>query len=215
MLNNDRRVRLTENIGAARDLAIFFHGRTKYATQIEEYYMKLILAITILSLLTVLKVNCFADCNCDDWVRKGGYCVNYVKSRIPIFPIPEDVAAITVLKNKEVKDVSRGDVAIFDLGSYWHVAYVEKVHVDQQGNATAVDVSEMNFGDQISFADFKKRWRLSAESEWKRAICCGVTTMYDRSSTRQNLELNSINQIWSTESFAFQNFKSSAGLPIL
>lgn len=177
--------------------------------------MKRILITASLALITILRTNGYSACNCEDWVKRGGYCVNYVQSKIPIFPIPRDVAAITSLKNKETKDVDKGDVAIFDLGNFWHVALVEKVHVDQEGNPTAVDVSEMNFGEQMSFDYFKNKWRLTTESEWKRAICCGVTEAYNRSSTRKNIEIDSISQIWSPDSFTFQNFKSSAGISVL
>jgi hypothetical protein len=141
----------------------------------------------------------FAACNCDDWVDKGGYCVDYVKTKISTFPIPKSVAEITTLKNKETSKVEEGDVAIFDLGNYWHVAYVEKVHVDSQGSATAIDVSEMNFGGRTSFDEYKKRWHTKNEGEWKRALCCGVTKKYDRTSTRKNVALNSIEQIWSPD----------------
>ncbi|OGU01029.1 MAG: hypothetical protein A2079_03675 [Geobacteraceae bacterium GWC2_48_7] len=174
-----------------------------------------VLTITVITLVTVSATNCFAGYNCDDWVKRSGYCVNYIKSRIPVFPIPKDVAAITSLQNKEIKDVDKGDVAIFNLGNYWHVAYVEKVHVDQQGNATAVDVSEMNFGEQVSFVDFKNRWHPSNESEWKRAISCGVTKTYNQKTVRKNIELGFIDQLWSPESFAFQNFKSSSWFSVL
>jgi hypothetical protein len=177
--------------------------------------LKHVITIVVVALITVVNTNCFAGCNCDDWVKRGGYCVNYVNSRIPIFPIPQDVAAIKSLKNKEITEVEKGDVAIFDLGAYWHVAYVEKVHVDQHGKATAVDVSEMNFGEQLTYDDFRHKWGVTSVSEWKRAICCGVTKAYDRTSIRENIELSSIHQIWSTEFFAFQNFKYSAGFPTL
>ena len=90
-----------------------------------------------------------------------------------------------------------GDVAIFDLGRYWHVAYVEKVHTDQQGNATAIDVSEMNFGGQMSFDEYKSKWSPKNESEWKRALCCGVTDKYDQTDSRKNVALNTVTQIWS------------------
>lgn len=159
----------------------------------------------------MLSTNCLADCNCDDWVNRGGYCVNYVKSRIPIFPVPQSVASIKALKNKEIKEVDKGDVVIFNLGRYWHVAYVEKVHLDQQGNATAVDVSEMNFGGQLSFEEFKVKWGSTTKSEWRRALCCGVTKGYGQTAIRENIDLDSVYQVWSSESFAFQNLKSSAG----
>ena len=144
--------------------------------------------------------SCYAGCNCDDWVKKGGYCVDYVKTRIPTFPIPQNTAEIAVLKNREIPEVSEGDVAMFNFSNYWHVAYVEKVHQDQQGNATAIDVSEMNFGDQMSFNEYKKKWRQKSRSEWKRAICCGVTDNYSQAGSRKNVALNTVKQIWSPAS---------------
>jgi hypothetical protein len=177
--------------------------------------MKRFVEMALILLITVASTNCFAACNCDDWVKRGGYCVDYIKARIPIFPIPQNVAAIRTLKNRDVKDVEKGDVAIFNLGTFWHVAYVEKVHLDRHGNATAVDVSEMNFGGTMSIEDLKKQWGMNTESEWKRAVCCGVTRTYDRITSRENIELGSIQQIWSPDHFAFHNFKSSAGFSIL
>jgi hypothetical protein len=174
-------------------------------------HMKHTVTTILIALLSVTATNSSADCNCDDWVKKGGYCVDYVKSRIPIFPIPQDATAIISLKNKEIKDVEKGDVVIFDLGRYWHVAFVEKVHFDRQGNAKAVDVSEMNFGSQMSFEYFKDKWGLASKIEWKRAICCGITKAYGKTGKRMNIELNYINQVWTSESFAFQNIKSSEG----
>jgi hypothetical protein len=167
--------------------------------------MKRIIILTAAISFSALPSNCFAGCNCDDWVDKGGYCVDYVKSKIPSFPIPKSVAEITLLKNRETAKVEEGDVAIFDLGKYWHVAYVEKVHSDQLGNATAIDISEMNFGGQISFQEFKNKWNPKNSSEWKRAVCCGVTQKYDQLSKRKNIALNSVEQIWSPDSAASQN----------
>lgn len=91
---------------------------------------------------------------------------------------------------------------MFNFSNYWHVAYVEKVHLDQQGNATSIDVSEMNFGRQMSFGEYKNKWRLKSRSEWKRALCCGVTDNYDRTSSRKNVALNTVKQIWSPVSTA-------------
>lgn len=167
--------------------------------------MKRYVEIFVFFALLCSSSNGFADCNCDDWVNKGGYCVDYVKTKIPTFPIPKSVSEITTLKNKETSKVEVGDVAIFDLGKYWHVAYVEKVHVDSQGSATAIDVSEMNFGGQISFVEYKKRWHTKNAGEWKRALCCGVTQKYDRASTRKNIALNSVDQIWSPDSAVSQD----------
>jgi hypothetical protein len=154
----------------------------------------LILAVTV---SIVMVTNCYADCDCDDWMKKGGYCVDYIKTRIPAFPIPQNTTEIAVLTNKEVSEVAEGDVAMFNFSNYWHVAYVEKVHQDQQGNATAIDVSEMNYGGQLSFDEYKNRWRQKSRSEWKRALCCGVTDNYDETSSRKKVALNTVRQIWS------------------
>lgn len=153
--------------------------------------------IVIAVAVTVMRTNCHAGCNCDDWVKKDGYCVDYIKTKIPAFPIPNNAVEIEALKNKEIPEVTEGDVAIFDLGNYWHVSYVEKVHLDRQGNATAIDVSEMNFGGRMSFNEYKNKWSPKNKSEWKRALCCGVTDKYGRTSVRKNIPLNAVKQIWS------------------
>jgi hypothetical protein len=164
--------------------------------------MKLIKILATALLIIFMHTGCYAACNCDDWMNRGGYCVDYVKTRIPTFPIPKTDAEIASLKNKETSKVVEGDVAIFDLGKYWHVAYVEKVHVDSQGTATAIDVSEMNFGGLLPFGEYRKKWRPGNESGWKRALCCGVTKNYSRTGVRNNISLDSIEQIWSPVSAA-------------
>lgn len=161
-----------------------------------------ILAATVL--VTVLRTSCHAGCNCDDWMDRGGYCVDYIKNRIPAFPIPQSDAEIEALKNRETAKVEEGDVAIFDLGRYWHVAYVEKVHLDSQGAATAIDVSEMNFGGQLSLQEYRNRWNQTSESEWKRALCCGITKKYDQLGRRKNIALDSVEQIWSPDAATSQ-----------
>lgn len=176
--------------------------------------MKRTIEIVVPVLAILLCTNCFADCNCSDWVNRGGYCVDYVRSRIPTFPIPKDVAEISVLKNREVRDVDEGDVAIFDLRHYWHVAYVEKVHRDRYGAATAIDVSEQNFGGQMSFDDYVNRWSPKNESEWKRATCCGVTEEYDLTGVRKNIPLNSVTQIWSPTVSASRGTGERRGNPV-
>jgi hypothetical protein len=164
--------------------------------------MKRCIGFIMFLTLTTACENSFADCTCEDWVNRGGYCVDYVKSRIPTFPAPKSVAEITVLKNRETSQVKEGDVAIFDLGKYWHVAYVEKVHLDHKGTATAIDVSEMNFGEQLTFEEYKNRWNTGSESEWKRAVCCGVTKNFEQRSMRKNIALTSNVHIWSPDTAA-------------
>lgn len=145
-----------------------------------------------------------ATCNCDDWMGKGGYCVDYVKTRIPSFPIPmrNDMPA---LKNANVEDVTEGDVAIFTIKSYWHVAFVERVHRNTQGDATAIDVSEMNFGDEPTFQEFRSRWSSASREEWNRALCCGITDKYDQITTRKYVDINTVRQIWSPDDAALKS----------
>lgn len=159
--------------------------------------MKRKAVISAVIVITGMATNCYADCDCEDWVNKGGYCVDYVKTRIPAFPIPRSTTEIAALKNKDISDVTEGDVAMFNFSNYWHVAYVEKVHLDRQGNATAIDVSEMNYGGEMSFDEYKARWRQKSRSEWKRAVCCGVTDNYDQAGFRKNIALNTVKQVWS------------------
>jgi len=140
-------------------------------------------------------------------MKKGGYCVDFVKTKVPSFPIPQNTSEIAALKNKDIPEVAEGDVALFKISNYWHVAYVEKVHQDQHGNVTAIDVSEMNFGDQLSFNEFRNRWKQKSKSEWKRAICCGVTDNYDQAGSRKNVALNTVKQLWSPVVAASENAK--------
>lgn len=169
------------------------------------------ISIIVIAFVITVHTRCYAGCNCDDWVKRGGYCVDYVKSKIPTFPIPHNVAEITAIKNKELPEVAEGDVAIFDLGNYWHVAYVEKVHLDQQGKATSIDTSEMNFGRQMSFREYTDKWSPKNVSEWKRALCCGVTDKYGTASVQKNVELNTVKQIWSPTSAASRGVEGIHG----
>lgn len=153
------------------------------------------------SILTAcLTTESFAmSCDCDDWMDKGGYCVDYIKEKIPGFPIPQNRTEITSLRNKPVSEITEGDVAIFNLSKYWHVAYVEKVHRNQKGAALSIDISEMNFGDRLTRDEFKAKWKSRNEIEWQRATCCGVTDRYDELSFRKNVGVDTITQIWSPE----------------
>lgn len=166
--------------------------------------MKRVFTTTLMVLSTVVSTKGFAGCQCADWVERGGYCVDYVKSRIPSFPVPADVVAIKKLDNKHNKHIAVGDVAIFDLNRYWHVGYVEKVHLDQHGKAAAINVSEMNFGEQITLEDLKDKWGLTKKKDLKQAACCGVTNKYGEVTLRENIELSSIQQVWSPKSSLLQ-----------
>lgn len=150
--------------------------------------------------ITLIYTHCYAGCDCSDWVNKRGYCVDYIKSKIPTFPVPKTHSETAALKNKEITDAREGEVAIFKVSNYWHVAYVEKVHRNKSGVALAIDVSEMNFGGPLSFDEFKATWNSTNESEWKKALCCGVTDKYDQTSSRKKVPLATVMHIWSPTS---------------
>ncbi|HJV35324.1 CHAP domain-containing protein [Geomonas sp.] len=161
--------------------------------------MKFFATILLAALLSGAQTRCYAvSCNCNDWIERQGYCVDYVKERIPTFPVPtkDDMPA---LQNTGVDNITEGDVAIFTIKNYWHVAYVEKVHRDQHGDATAIDVSEMNFGDTVSFPEFRAKWQAKSKAEWSRALCCGVTENYDRITFREDIPLSTVKQVWSPD----------------
>ena len=170
--------------------------------------MKLVSVFVLTVLISGIHTCCYAlrcDVNCDDWMERGGYCFDYINTKIPIFPdalTKEDMAG---LKNTDLPDVAEGDVAIFTIKNYWHVAYVENVHRNQAGEATAIDVSEMNFGDVLSFAEFKAKWKSKSRAEWNRALCCGITDNYDEISFRKKVALSMVSQIWSPDDVASED----------
>jgi len=166
--------------------------------------MQRCIEILMILVLTSVCTDSFAGCNCDDWMSRGGYCVDYVKAKIPKFPIPKTDNEIAALKNKVVSSVEEGDVAIFDLGRYWHVAYVEKVHMDSHGRAASIDISEKNFGGEITYDEYKGRWHTKSDSEWKRALCCGITNKYNQRSLRKNVSISTVEQIWDPDIAASQ-----------
>jgi len=177
-----------------------------------ETRMKAISTVIMAVLISAMYTCCYAlSCNCDDWMERGGYCVDYINERIPVFPIPQNTDEIEGLKNKDIPEITKGDVAMFNFSNYWHVAYVEKVHRNKNGDATAIDVSEMNFGDQLTFSEFKSTWKSKSESEWKRAVCCGVTDNYDQTSSRKNVALNTVRQIWSPVNVRSEDVSNRSG----
>jgi hypothetical protein len=172
----------------------------KYFSNQGESRVKHIVIIVLTFLISGIYTCCYAErCNCDDWMGKGGYCVDYIKARIQTFPSPQYKEEMIGLKNTEIGNITEGDVAVFTVKNYWHVAYVEKVHHNQHGEATAIDVSEMNFGDELSFGEFKSTWKSRNADEWNRAICCGITDDYNEVSFRKNINLNTVKQVWSPD----------------
>jgi hypothetical protein len=64
--------------------------------------MKRIPLLVMALVITVMHTSCYAGCNCDDWMNRGGYCVDYVKTKIPTFPIPKTDAEIAALNNYDL-----------------------------------------------------------------------------------------------------------------
>lgn len=153
-------------------------------------------AAAVAILLHCSAIPCRAQWACDDWVARQGYCVDYVKSRIPSFPVPQSDADMGRLNNREVGNIAPGDVAVFDLGRYWHVAYVERVQRDRRGNAIAIDVSEKNFGPRMTAEQYRATWG-GQRNGWERAVWCGVTGMYGRRGLRTDVPIGTVQQVWS------------------
>jgi hypothetical protein len=61
--------------------------------------------------IAIMDTSCYAACNCDDWMNRGGYCDDYVKTKISTFPIPKTDAEIAALNNKGIPEVSEGPLA--------------------------------------------------------------------------------------------------------
>ena len=166
--------------------------------------MKSVPLLILLLLLFAHPAICNTDCRCENWVNRKGYCVDYVHHLIPNFPVPDDVESLIELKNKEVEKVAKGDVAIFDLGNYWHVAYVEKVHLDRQGKTTAIDVSEMNYGGPLTRRQLKEKWGINSKKELQQAACCGVTKNFGKVTNRKNVDLTTVRHIWTPKFSAYR-----------
>ncbi|MBJ6725453.1 hypothetical protein JFN93_12100 [Geomonas sp. Red875] len=104
------------------------------------------------------------------------------------------------LKNTTVPNVTEGDVAVFRIKNYWHVAYVEKVHRNLLREPVSIDVSEMNYGGDLSYSEFKATWKSRSKREWKRAAyCCGITDNYGEVTRRDHVDLDTVTQVWSPD----------------
>ena len=169
--------------------------------------MKLLLVLLHVLLTMTAPACVFADCNCDDWVLRGGYCVDYVKARVPSFPFPQTHQEMLSLNNRETWQIADGDVAIFFMGSFWHVAIVERVYLDRFGAVTAVDVSEMNYGRPVSQTTFSEKWGDDGLAGWERAVCCGVTEGYAREASRKMVDIATVRQVWSPVAAELENTK--------
>lgn len=87
----------------------------------------------------VKRVGCtVGDSRC--WLRSGGFCTDYVRSRLGLGRGGGELRFDAVV----AEAVRPGDVATFV--SRAHYAWVDAVRRDGQGRPIAVDLSEYNFG---------------------------------------------------------------------
>ncbi len=91
-----------------------------------------------------------------------GYCTDYVESRLGSKPAGDakEWTAGNGFSAVQLNNVQTDDIAVFDFGTYGHVAVVDSVDGDD------VTISEWNYGDTF----------VSAE--------CGVTDTYGEETTR-------------------------------
>lgn len=150
--------------------------------------MKKLLSISMVFVTMVFFSNlpfASASPDCSKYIKMGGYCTDYVKSKVKPKNAPSGDAK-TWPNNVSKKDVKKGDAAIFkSVGSYGHVAYVEKVNLDKKKNPTSVDISEMNWGGKppMMLSDYALR------------VSCGVTDKFGVVSKR-TVSINDVSGFW-------------------
>jgi hypothetical protein len=59
-----------------------------------------------------METSCYAACNCGDWMNKGGYCVDNVKTKISTSPVLKTDTEIAALNNKGIPEVTEGPAAL-------------------------------------------------------------------------------------------------------
>ena len=74
--------------------------------------------------------------------------------------------------------LKKGDVAIFDFGTYGHVALVETVNRDSAGTPVSVDLSEWNYGSTYVNE------------------ACAVTNAFGVRGTRNGISVSNITRFW-------------------
>jgi hypothetical protein len=102
------------------------------------------LVLPICSNRTINEVSNRVGCTVGDskcWLRKGGFCTDYVQKKLLLDQSSQKVSWTSV----QPVDVRRGDIAVYN--SIPHYAFVERVVRDKKGKPVTIDVSEYNFGD--------------------------------------------------------------------
>lgn len=115
--------------------------------------------------------------DCSKYLGRG-YCTDYIQV---ITGSTQGGNAKDWVSNIEKQDVAVGDVAIFTLGAYGHVAFVESVRLDDRGAPQSVDLSEWNYSKEYVDPD------------------CVVTSSFGITTKRRNVSLNTISGFWRAE----------------
>lgn len=114
---------------------------------------------------------------CSKYLGRG-YCTDYIQQRLGRKPSGD---AGTWPGNTSVASIRQGDVAIFNVGSYGHVAYVEQVIADKSGKPTHIRVSEMNWAPVLPGAENQK---------------CAITSNFGKVTTRPAVPIAAVARVW-------------------
>lgn len=134
-------------------------------------------------ILLGISVSSVSSGNCDRWITgqdAGGYCTDYIAIATGGYRQSGDAGNWT--GNVTSANIQPGDVAIFNSGSFGHVAYIEEVHRNSNGVPSTIDISEYNWGGY------------SGQTE--EEVACTVTINYGVRTTRDGIPVSSVTRFW-------------------
>lgn len=112
--------------------------------------------------------------DCSQYLGKG-YCTDYIFAQTGQRQ-PGDAQDWN--GDHDLSLLQKGDVAIFDLGTYGHVALVENVNKDSSGTPVSVNLSEWNYGPTYVNE------------------ACAVTNAFGIRGTRENIPVSTVDRFW-------------------
>ena len=134
-------------------------------------YIVVILFVMSSILFSSIGLSVYAQ-DCRQYYGKG-YCTDYIKEKTGK---QQSGDAKNWKGGGKKDDVKKGDVAIFDFGSWGHVAYVEKVNKNKKGKPESVDISEKNWATPLD--------------------ACAKGPNFGRKTTRNCVALSKIDRFW-------------------
>lgn len=138
----------------------------------------------------------YAAVSCDNWLT--GQCVAHARSMAKNASgrsLPSCGTAINCPTNKDMQDVTEGDIVKLNIGSYGHVAYV----LSRDGNS--LKISEKNKGGKLTRETFRRHASRNGTPDTDENFSyvkseCGVTEKYDVEETR-TIDLSQVVGVWS------------------